>query len=131
MTPHTQWGERSKCLMTSTWLTVPSLMALSRAYSSSSCTPVDGAVLPGLTPLPQRFRALFVRAQQEQAATAASLFIDAAAVAHALLTDQRERCVLHGDLHHENLKYSQQRSWLAIDPKGLIGEPAYDAAHVM
>jgi streptomycin 6-kinase len=82
--------------------------------------PVDSAVLPGLTPLPQRFRALFVRAQQEHAATGASLFVDAAAVAHALLADQRERCVLHGDLHHENIKYSPQRGWLALDPKGLI-----------
>ena len=93
--------------------------------------PVESAVLPGLTPLPQRFRALFVRAQQEHAAPGASLFVDATAVAHALLADQQEQCVLHGDLHHENMKYSPQRGWLALDPKGLTGERAYDAANVL
>jgi streptomycin 6-kinase len=93
--------------------------------------PVESAVLPGLTPLPQRFRALFVRAQQEHAALGASLFVDAAAVAHALLADQQEQCVLHGDLHHENMKYAPQRGWLALDPKGLMGERASDAANVV
>jgi streptomycin 6-kinase len=93
--------------------------------------PVDSAVLPGLRPLSHRFRALFVRAQQEPAAPGAALFVEAAAVAHTLLADQREPCVLHGDLHHENIKYSPQRGWLAIDPKGLIGERAYDAANVL
>jgi streptomycin 6-kinase len=93
--------------------------------------PLNGAVLPALTPLPQRFRALFVRAQQEHTAPGASLFVDAAAVAHALLADQREQCVLHGDLHYANIKYSPQRGWLALDPKGLMGERAYDAANVL
>ena len=34
--------------------------------------------------------------------------------------------VLHGDLHHYNILASGPRGWLAIDPKGLIGEPAYE-----
>ena len=92
--------------------------------------PVAGAVLPALTPLQQRFRSLFARARQDKA-SAAALFGDAAAVAQALLENQRELCVLHGDLHHENIRYAPQRGWLAIDPKGLIGERAYDAANVL
>ncbi|OYX00148.1 MAG: hypothetical protein B7Z15_20540, partial [Rhizobiales bacterium 32-66-8] len=36
---------------------------------------------------------------------------------------------LHGDLHHDNIM-SSDRGWLAIDPKGLIGDPAYDVANV-
>ena len=33
--------------------------------------------------------------------------------------------VLHGDLHHWNImKHGEE--WLAIDPKGIVGEPAYE-----
>ena len=46
--------------------------------------------------------------------------------------------VLHGDLHHGNVLYcasgdhpgnrpERDAGWLAIDPKGVIGEPAYEA----
>ena len=34
---------------------------------------------------------------------------------------------MHGDLHHDNI-LKNGKSWVAIDPKGLIGESAYDAA---
>ncbi len=34
--------------------------------------------------------------------------------------------VLHGDLHHDNILAAQRAPWLAIDPKGLVGEPAYE-----
>ena len=34
--------------------------------------------------------------------------------------------VLHGDLHHYNILAAGPRGWLAIDPKGLVGEPAYE-----
>lgn len=31
--------------------------------------------------------------------------------------------LLHGDLHHGNILAAQREPWLAIDPKGVIGEP--------
>lgn len=34
--------------------------------------------------------------------------------------------LLHGDLHHENILYSEQKGWLAIDPKGVAGDPYFD-----
>lgn len=34
--------------------------------------------------------------------------------------------LLHGDLHHENILYSNQHGWMAIDPKGVIGDPYLD-----
>lgn len=34
--------------------------------------------------------------------------------------------VLHGDLHHYNILAAGSRGWLAIDPKGVVGEPAYE-----
>jgi len=35
--------------------------------------------------------------------------------------DTGQSCLLHGDLHHENILLNQQGSWTAIDPKGVIG----------
>lgn len=34
--------------------------------------------------------------------------------------------LLHGDLHHFNILRAQRQPWLAIDPKGLVGDPAYE-----
>lgn len=34
--------------------------------------------------------------------------------------------LLHGDLHHENIMTAQREPWLALDPKGVAGEPAYE-----
>lgn len=36
--------------------------------------------------------------------------------------------LLHGDLHHDNILSHGEQGWLAIDPKGVIGDPAYEAA---
>jgi streptomycin 6-kinase len=43
-----------------------------------------------------------------------------------LCASQADPVVLHGDLHHGNLLRAQREPWLAIDPKGVIGEPAYE-----
>lgn len=34
--------------------------------------------------------------------------------------------LLHGDLHHQNLLFDHRRGWLAVDPQGVMGEPAYE-----
>ena len=36
---------------------------------------------------------------------------------------------LHADLHHDNI-IGRSGNWLAIDPKGLFGDPVYDVANV-
>jgi streptomycin 6-kinase len=38
--------------------------------------------------------------------------------------------LLHGDLHHDNMLTSD-RGWLAIDPHGVLGEPAYEAGPLL
>jgi streptomycin 6-kinase len=50
----------------------------------------------------------------------------AAALALELLQSPRDTVVLHGDIHHGNILDFGQRGWLAIDPKGLIGERGFD-----
>ncbi len=44
-----------------------------------------------------------------------------------LATSEDER-PLHGDLWHDNLRDGGPRGWLAIDPKGFLGERTYDHA---
>lgn len=51
--------------------------------------------------------------------------LDAAA---ALLADDTEQLLLHGDFHHGNVLAAERAPWLAIDPKPLVGERAYDLA---
>ncbi|MFE0758088.1 aminoglycoside phosphotransferase family protein [Inquilinus sp. NPDC058860] len=43
-----------------------------------------------------------------------------------LCSTQGRRFLLHGDLHHENVLDGGDRGWLVIDPKGVIGELAYE-----
>lgn len=43
-----------------------------------------------------------------------------------LLSSMAEPVLLHGDLHHDNVLAAARKPWLAIDPKGIVGEPAYD-----
>ena len=40
-----------------------------------------------------------------------------------LCTSQTTRRLLHGDLQHSNILFDAERGWIAIDPKGVIGEP--------
>ncbi len=34
--------------------------------------------------------------------------------------------LLHGDLHHGNILSAEREPWLAIDPKGVVGEAEYE-----
>jgi streptomycin 6-kinase len=43
-----------------------------------------------------------------------------------LIDTMGQPVLLHGDLHHFNILSAQREPWLAIDPKGLVGEPAYE-----
>jgi streptomycin 6-kinase len=48
-----------------------------------------------------------------------------------LLASAAEPVLLHGDLHHQNILAAEREPWLAIDPKGLIGEPAYEVGALL
>lgn len=39
--------------------------------------------------------------------------------------------LLHGDLHHYNVLFDSQRGWLAIDPKGVVGEVEYEIGAIL
>ncbi len=56
---------------------------------------------------------------QKLVETAESIFAD-------MLTENVEPVLLHGDLHHYNILSAEREPWLAIDPKGVVGDPAYE-----
>jgi streptomycin 6-kinase len=84
----------------------------------------------GLLPLKDWFRELFDKAESDRAAGIDSLYVRGANLATHLLATPRDVCVLHGDIHHRNLRQSS-RGWLAFDPKGLWGERTYDCANTL
>jgi streptomycin 6-kinase len=87
--------------------------------------PAEGA---GLPPLEAHLASLFVAADADRRRPD-SPFVAGADLAHRLLDRAPTPRPLHGDLHHDNV-FDAARGWLAIDPKGLLGDPAYDVANV-
>jgi streptomycin 6-kinase len=54
----------------------------------------------------------------------------ARALSKQLLATSAESVLLHGDLHHDNILFHRldksTDQWYVIDPKGVMGEPAYE-----
>jgi len=75
----------------------------------------------GLIPLDVWFKDLFPAAAKH-----GGLLARAATEASALLPVQQEITPLHADLHHDNVLDFEERGWLAIDPKSVIGDRAFE-----
>lgn len=80
---------------------------------------------PALISLSKWFRGL-----EASAAAHGGIFAIAEATARELLASPQDVRVLHGDVHHHNILYFGRRGWLAIDPKGLVGERGFDYANL-
>ena len=98
---------------------------IQQLHSVSQDVPYDGLVT-----LDYWFRALLEKAAGEKQAGIDSIYVRGASLAERLLVHQQEIRVLHGDIHHYNIRYSP-RGWLAFDPKGLVGERTYDCANTL
>ncbi|BCL75095.1 hypothetical protein JHS3_08310 [Jeongeupia sp. HS-3] len=81
---------------------------------------------PDLVPLSTWFASLTQAAEAR-----GGVFREAGAVVADLLAAPQDTVVLHGDLHHGNVLDAGARGWLAIDPKGLIGERGFDFANIL
>lgn len=55
------------------------------------------------------------------------LLYEAKILKNKLLASSHQQVLLHGDLHHDNV-LQHGNEWLAIDPKGIIGEPEFEFA---
>lgn len=61
----------------------------------------------------------------------AALLDRAVDMTDALLRSTDAPVVLHGDLHHFNILRAERAQWLAIDPKGLVGDRAFEVAALL
>jgi streptomycin 6-kinase len=61
----------------------------------------------------------------------AALIARAEALFAQLLGSMAEPVLLHGDLHHWNILAAERQPWLALDPKGVVGEPAYEVGALL
>ncbi|MEY9956782.1 aminoglycoside phosphotransferase family protein [Streptacidiphilus sp. MAP5-52] len=52
--------------------------------------------------------------------------VDAALATARDLGRAQPRILVHGDFHARNILSADREPWLAIDPKGVVGDPAYD-----
>ncbi len=59
------------------------------------------------------------------------LFEQAEALYRELGASMGKPALLHGDLHHDNILTATREPWLGIDPKGLVGEPAYETGALL
>ncbi|MBB4866189.1 streptomycin 6-kinase [Pseudomonas nitritireducens] len=82
--------------------------------------------LPEVIGLRQWFRDL-----APAAARYGDLFPRCLETAEALLASEHDPCVLHGDIHHDNILDFGERGWRAIDPKRLYGERLFDYANLL
>lgn len=94
--------------------------------SSRAENPQNPRAAPGtLTPLHDWFQPL-----EHVDTSLHPLLSSARHTARKLLAQTRDIVCLHGDIHHHNILDFGPRGWLAIDPKGLIGERAFDYANL-
>lgn len=61
----------------------------------------------------------------------AALLARAEAIFAELLASSGPPVVLHGDLHHGNILSATREPWLAIDPKGVVGEAEYEVGALL
>jgi streptomycin 6-kinase len=61
----------------------------------------------------------------------AGIFDKAEKLYAELCASMAEPVLLHGDLHQDNILAAERQPWLAVDPKGVIGEPAYETGALL
>ena len=61
----------------------------------------------------------------------AELVERASALYEELCVTQKTTRLLHGDLQHYNVLRDERRGWLAIDPKGVVGELEYEIGAIL
>lgn len=101
------------------------LAVLTKLHAPSPLAPPAG-----LVSLRQHFAPLFESVEKNLCPAHGELLRWGAGLAEDLLVRQTDIRPLHGDLHHDNIVNGGARGWLAVDPQGLIGDPAYEVANV-
>ncbi|MFE9634575.1 aminoglycoside phosphotransferase family protein [Streptomyces sp. NPDC006463] len=67
----------------------------------------------------------------ELAHTLSPYVVDAAVATVRELGRVQPDTLIHGDLHARNILRADREPWLAVDPKGYVGDPAYDGGTLL
>ena len=59
------------------------------------------------------------------------LIRNAANLSKDLLSSSQNQLLLHGDLHHKNILLGENKTWIAIDPQGVLGEEAFEVGALL
>ena len=98
------------------------------AYRLHQSSEMDLSKLPSVE---RWFRALFQTDFASDCSAQLRADIEASRLlARNLLDTSTAAVALHGDLHHDNV-LAHKGEWIAIDPKGLWGDPAFEMANAM
>lgn len=81
---------------------------------------------PSVADWAKGFQRLRDNATSDVGLTSAGVFKRAESIMHELIDSTTDVVLLHGDLHHFNILSAERAPWLAIDPQGVVGDPAYD-----
>lgn len=89
---------------------------------------------PGLPRLRDQAGAWEEGLREDAAGLAHSLapaVVDAAVATVRELGATQPDIIVHGDLHPGNILRAEREPWLAVDPKGYVGDPAYDGGTLL
>lgn len=107
---------------------IPVICAIVKRLHRSAVTPP-----PDLPDLAQRCAALGRGLRCARDSQARLLLGRAMEISADLLASAPPPRLLHGDLHHENILMARRDGadlWVAIDPQGIMGDPAYEVANI-
>ncbi|MEY9946607.1 aminoglycoside phosphotransferase family protein [Kitasatospora sp. GAS1066B] len=89
------------------------------------------SVLPRLREQADAWEEQLHRDSRELTHTLAPSALDAAVATVRELGRSQPDVVIHGDLHARNILRADREPWLAVDPKGYAGDPAYDGGTLL
>jgi streptomycin 6-kinase len=93
--------------------------------------PPAGHSFPSLAVWFQAFERLRTKFDGDTSPFPSNLIAKAERTFFELNTSSERTVILHGDLHHANILSSVRSGWLAIDPKGICGDPGYEVGPFM
>lgn len=88
--------------------------------------PIPQGALPTVTQWGQGFDRLRGQFNGGSGPLPSELVREGEQVFNDLAASMGPAVLLHGDLHHMNILAGGERSWIAIDPQGVVGERAYE-----
>jgi len=114
------------------------LLDLQQKNDAAAVEHAAGCIRDLVTPVPNQHKfqsltdwASILTSQSPKNVIPGDFIRDAFRMYKTLQSSQQRTCLIHGDLHFENILFDQNKGWIAIDPKGIIADPSYNAARIL